>query len=196
MNADGARPRSGTLSVALVLLLTGCGGGGGESSAGEIDGEAQNRVSESFDPVSGSQPLVLDYGPRPSIAGFVRFEGSCTTFPYNFQHPEAWEMTGSRGMSVSNQLRDGSGFTMVIHADHGSMHVANLEEMVLAQGASDVGRVQVGGHDVRVLGMDGNYLLHTPHGPGFLFHQLAVNSEVAADLALRILETLEPLPDC
>jgi hypothetical protein len=195
MNRRDVRQMSGPLVVALVLLA-GCSGGDPDVSAVDAEMPVGERSEESPGEVTEFQPLKLDYGHRPPVAGFVRFTGSCDTFPCNFQYPQSWEMTGSLRLHVSNQLRDGSGFAMVIHADYGSMHVANFERMLMAQGASEVGRVQVGGHEVKVLGLGGNYLLHTPHGPGYFFHRFAVDSELGLESTLRILNTLEPLPDC
>lgn len=67
---------------------------------------------------------------------------------------------------------------------------------MIDQGAEEMGRIDVGGHEVRVLGRDAGLMLHTPHGGGALFHSLGVSSSLGVEETLRILDTLEPLEDC
>lgn len=182
---------SGIATILLAAVLMACGG---EGAADGGDQEAPVPGEEA--PASGSEILTLDYGPQDPIDGFRRFEGSCSTFPYNLQHPENWEMQPTGGYAISKTRSDDTEFFIRIHEDHGSIHAANLERLVMDQGAEEVGRIDVGGHEVRVLGRDAGLMLHTPHGVGAMFHNLGVSSSLGVEETLRILDTLEPLEDC
>lgn len=186
--------------ILMGLAFTACSGqdaavrGGQDSpSSGDEQGAA---AFESGD-ASGNRLPTLDYGPEDPVDGFVRFEGSCTTFPYNLQHPEGWEMKATGGYAISKTPADDAQFIIRIEADHGSVHAANLERTVISRrGAEEVGRIEVGGHDVRVLGVNGEYVLHTQHGIGGTLHAHQVASSLSLEETLRILDTLEPLKEC
>ena len=183
---------SGVLAVAAMLAGIGCGG----SSLPDEGATAQVPSPDQPGVAAGSQPEKLDYGPKSPVSGYKRFEGDCRTFPYSLQFPEGWEMQASRGMSISKTRTDDTQFGIGIRENHGSVHAANLERTVMAQGAKEVGHIDVGGRQVRVLNLGDRYVVHSPHGAGALYHHLEILSTLGLDETLRILNTLEPLEEC
>jgi hypothetical protein len=183
---------SGVFAVAVMLAGVGCG----LESIPDEGTTAQGESAGQPGGAAGSQTAQLDYGPKPPVAGYERFGGDCRTFPYSLQHPAAWEVQASRGVSIGKTRTDDTQFGMSIREDHGSVHAANLEKTVMAQGLTEVGRIEVGGQQVRVLNMGDRYVLHTPHGAGALFHHLEVLSTLGVEETLRLLNTLEPLQEC
>jgi hypothetical protein len=183
------------VNFALIAGVA-CGrqGAGDEATTSERLADLATEQSPSASP--NTKALALDYGPKAPVAGYQRFEGSCTTFPYNLQVPEAWEIQTTGGMSLSKSRSDDIRFVVRVMADQGSVHAGNLERMVIAQGAGEVGRIQVGGQEVSVFNKGEGYVLNTPHGPGALFHHLEASSTLGPSETLKILDTLEPLKDC
>ncbi|MDH3947671.1 MAG: hypothetical protein OEU74_01805 [Gammaproteobacteria bacterium] len=176
-------------ALVAVVMLAGIGCEG-QSPQDERPGVAQSENN------FGSQPLTLDYGAKKAIDGYRRFEGACPTFPYNLQYPADWEVQASRGVSISKTRSNDTRFIVSIRQDHGADHAGRFETTMLGQGAEEAGHIEVGGHKVRVLSKGERYILHTPHGPGALFHQLDATSSLGAEETLKILDTLEPLEDC
>jgi len=183
---------STTVLLGLVVAGIACGDSG-ESSSGQSGLESAARPSRDN---PGGQTAQRDYGPKAGIQGFRRFEGSCQTFPYNLQYPSSWEVEAAGGISISKTRTDDTRFVIRTAEDFGSVHAANLQRSMIAQGAKEVGQVQVGGQEVTVLNMNDGYSLNTPHGVGSLFHNLAVTSTLGVDRTLQILNTLEPLEAC
>jgi hypothetical protein len=178
-------------AAAVMIAVAGCGG------APELAEEPMAAQEATVNaPGGASQPEALDYGPKASIDGYARFDGDCRTFPYSLQYPSAWEVQPSRGTAIAKTRTDDVDFGIGIREDYGSVHAANLESSVLAQGATEVCSIEVGGRSVRVLNLSDRYVLHTPHGMGVFLHYLEVRSTLGVEETLRILNTLEPLGEC
>lgn len=184
----------------IIIISVACGGSDSSdgAAANENDpGAAASAASETGPDEGGPDALAsLDYSAKPAIPGFQRFEGSCTTFPYNLQVPADWQVEGVGGYTLSKARAEDSQFGIRIAEDYGSLHAENMERNFASMGVVEVGSIRVGGRDVRVLGSEDRYAAHTPHGNGLLLHRLEIGSTFGRELTLQILGSLEPLEAC
>lgn len=184
------------VTVAAVLAL-GCGGAAVDEGAPAV-------------PASGAAPgqpastgevrlrgADLDFGDKPLVAGFVRFQGSCTTtFRFNLQHPSVWRINaGSLGLHLERAAD--STFGIRVGDDMGSVHVAGRLTALKQSGARALGTVTIGGQPVELLVRgSGTYLLFAPHpwgDEGVGYQELIVGSTFGDDVTLQILDSLVPL---